>query len=439
MPDLKAPPVLGLFVPNRFSFAACMVFAIVMIQSPTVTAETWPVWRGSTGDNHAIDGDTIPNQWNLETGENIVWKTKVPGRGHSSPVVTGDAIFLTTADKDKGTQSALKFDRNTGELLGEKVLHRGGIPDEIHYNNSHASSTACHDGSDLFVSFYTNDSISLSKLSSDLELIWQKTVCDFQPSQFKFGYAASPLIVDDLIIVAAEYDGPGSGLYGLDRQSGNQVWKTPRPSNLTWASPIAATVAGQRQVFLAGADKVCSYDPASGKENWCVDAGTAAICGTVVWNQDRIFFSGGYPGRGTWCVAGDGSREAWYQQVHCYEQSLLIFGDHLLAVDESGVGHCLQLSDGTVTWKQRLLNKGRKRISASPLLVGDRIFVAGEDGGVVVLAANADRCEVLSRVKTGDSIFASPVAVDDRLYLRPAVGFEEDRQEYLIAIAASSN
>lgn len=412
------------------------VWVACLVASP-VFAETWPSWRGQAGDNHAASGNRVPEKWDLASGENVLWQTKIPGRGHSSPVITDDAIFLTTADSEKKTQSLLRLDRETGTLVSEKVLHRDGLPDKIHPSNSHASPTPAFDGQHLFVSFYTSDSIVLSKVTPNGLVVWQQKVANFKPNQFQFGYGASPVIEDDVVIVAAEYDGPDSGVYGMDRETGKQVWKAARPVNLNFASPIVATVGGTRQLFLAGASRICSYDPGDGKLLWSIDESTDAICGTVVWNKRNVFISGGNPGKGTWCVSGDGTKDyVWDNRVKCYEQSLLIFGDHLLAVDDNGVGHCIVASSGDELWQQRLFDG---RVSASPLLVGDRIYTASEDGNVVVISTNTDRCEILAKNQTGNSIFASPVIVDDRLYLRPATGYGQNRQEYLVAIGLMSN
>ena len=110
-----------------------------------------------------------------------------------------------------------------------------------------------------------------------------------------------------MVIIAAEYDGNDSGLYALDARTGKRVWKVPRPHNLNFASPIIATIAGQRQVLLAGADMMVGYDPQTGRELWKVNSSTEAICGTMVWDGRRVLVSGGNPKAGTWCVLGDGS------------------------------------------------------------------------------------------------------------------------------------
>ncbi len=264
----------------------------------------WPCWRGPEGDNHApIDTET-PLRWNLETGENVVWKTAIPGRGHSTPVLIGDAIFLTTSESADQSQSLIKLNRDTGRPIARWALHRGTLPNRIHPNNSHASPTPAFDGENLLVCFHTDDAIWLTSISLSGQQNWQKKVANFEPQTFQFGYGASPLVEEDLVIIAAEYNGSDSGLYALDLRTGATVWKVDRPSNLNFASPIAATIAGQRQVMLAGADQITAYDPRTGKLQWSVDSSTEAICGTVVWDGRRVMVSGGNPKSGTWCVAG---------------------------------------------------------------------------------------------------------------------------------------
>ena len=395
-------------------------------------AEDWPCWRGPRGNNHASDETDAPIRWDLESGENIVWKTAIPGRGHSSPVIIKDSIFLTTGQQSDQTQSLLKLDRESGRLMDQWVLHRDMLPSRNHPNNSYASPTPAFDGESLFVAFHTGDAIWVTAMTTLGREVWKTRVCDFQPAAFQFGYGASPLVEDGLVIVAAEYDGRDSGLYALDARTGKTVWKVKRPVNLNFASPITATIAGQRQVLLAGADSITAYDPQTGHLLWDADAGTEAICGTVVWDGRRIMFSGGNPAPGTWCVRGDGSQaQLWENRVMCYEQSLLAIKNFVFAVDDRGIAYCWRTSDGGETWKKRLFGGA---ISASPLLVGDHIYVASQAGTVYVIAALPDRFDLLAENPTGNSIFASPVAVDDRLYLRTGIGLGTDRQEYLIAI-----
>lgn len=416
-----------------------LLLAVAMTSSAVIAVETkridWPCWRGSNGDNHAPIETSAPLRWNLKTGENVVWKTPIPGRGHSTPVMVGDAIFLTTSEAKDQSQSVIKLNRDTGRIVNRWVLHSGTLPEKIHTNNSHASPTPAFDGENLLVLFHTDDAIWLTSISLSGRERWKKKVANFKPETFQFGYGASPLIEDDLVIVAAEYNGPDSGLYAFDVRTGKRVWKVPRPSNLNFASPIAATIAGQRQVMLAGADTITAYDPTTGRTFWSVDSSTEAICGTIVWDGRQVMVSGGNPVPGTWCVSGDGSEVAlWENQVRCYEQSLLAIENYVFAAADNGVAYCWNTRDGTEMWKKRLF---AGPIKASPLLANNRLYIASQSGTVYVLAASPNRFELLSENPSGDSIFATPVAIDNRIYLRTGIGQGVDRQEYLVAISSN--
>jgi hypothetical protein len=405
------------------------------IQSPLsrCAAEDWLQWRGPDANNHAAEDAEAPTRWDLERGENVIWKTAIPGRGHSSPIVVGDSIFLTTAVASDQTQRLLKFDRGDGHLIDNWVIHRGTLPSRIHSNNSHASPSPASDGQNIYVSFHTNDAIVVTSLNLEGKQNWQRKVAEFRPSQFQFGYGASPILVDGTLVVAAEYDGPESCLAALDTQTGRDVWRVARPSNLNFASPIATTIGGQPMVLISGANMINAYDPATGRELWHVDTATEAICGTVVWDDRRIITSGGNPQSGTWCILGDGSSNnvLWENNVQCYEQSLLTIPNYVFAIADTGVAYCWRTMDGKQMWRTRLFGGG---ISASPVLVDDRIYVGAENGTIFVFQASQDRFEPIAENKTGDSLFATPIPHDDRLLIRTGVGRGAQRQEYLISV-----
>tara|TARA_R110002073_G_scaffold20123_4_gene72563 strand:- start:8782 stop:10047 length:1266 start_codon:yes stop_codon:yes gene_type:complete len=409
------------------------MLGLVSLIAQNGAAQDWPQWRGPDANNHATAEIKLPRRWDVSTASDVAWRTKIPGRGHSTPIVVQDSIFLTTAESDKQTQSVLKLNRSDGRLLDQWVIHRGTLPARIHPHNSYASPSPAFDGTRVYVAFHTDDAIWVTALTPEGRKVWQRKVSNFAPEAFQFGYGASPIIEDDLVIVAAEYDGEDSGLYALDSQTGKQVWKTTRPKNLNFASPIVTTLSGRRQILLAGADKISAYDPRNGKELWSVDTATEAICGTIVWDdQQRIMVSGGNPKSGTWCVSGEGKHNVlWENPVQCYEQSLLTIPGHVVGAADNGVLYCWRTQDGTEMWKKRLFGGG---ISASPMLVGDRIYIASEAGMIYVVAATPNRFDLLSENPSGDSIFATPVAIDDRLLIRTGIGVGEDRKEYLIAI-----
>ncbi len=396
-------------------------------------ADDWPQWRGSTGDNHAAPSATPPLEWDLQQGRSVVWKTPVPGAGHSSPTIVGQSIYLTTAEQDRDRQLLLQFDRQSGQLKNTVVVHDSGLPKRIHPQNTHASPTVASDGRQVYVVFHNSAAIQVTAYDASLRKLWHQKVANFTPQSFQFGYGASPTLYRDRLIIAAEYDGPDSGLYAFDKDNGQPIWQVPRPANLSFSSPIVAKLAGTDQVLLPGANKIQSFDPLNGNLLWSADASTTTTCGTVAWNDGQVFVSGGEPENGTWSVSADGTaRLVWDNRVRCYEQSLLADRGWIYAVSDAGVGYCWRAKDGTEMWKRRLGGG----FSASPLLVGNRIYAVSEAGKVFVYRASPDRFQSLATNQLGDEAFATPVALGDRLYVRYAVFTDAGRQEYLAALGS---
>lgn len=394
--------------------------------SASMPADQWWRWRGPTADNHAASDARLPRSL---TPQSVAWSVDLPGRGHSTPILVGDALYLTTADKAAGTQSVLAVSRS-GKALWGQTVHRGGIPSENHPKNTEASPSMAFDGEALFASFYNSGGIQLTKLSTDGKVLWQREAGKYAPRQYKYGYAASPLIYRNSVIVIGDYDGDAF-LCALDRNSGRTLWKTKRPGKLSFSSPIVVNIAGRDQLLLSGGEMVAAYDPSSGDLLWKADgATTMATCGTMVWDGDLVFASGGYPESETVCIAADGSgRVVWSNNSKCYEQSMLATRGYVYAVTDNGLAYCWRGADGQTMWRQRIGGK----YSSSPLLVGDTIIVFNEAGEGFAFAASPDGFDARGQAKVGDEVFASPIAVADTMYLRIAQDMAGRRQEKLVA------
>jgi outer membrane protein assembly factor BamB len=178
-------------------------------------ATDWPAWRGPTRDGIAAPGQNPPLHWS-ET-EGVLWKAPVPGRGHGSPTVVGDRVYLATADVEN--QSILCLNRNNGQRVWETKVH-GGQPDPGHHSNSSAaSSTAACDGSRLYINFLNDSAVYTSALDLSGKLLWQHKVCDFVTHQ---GFGSSPVLYESLVIVSADNRG-GGVIAALNRETGHQV------------------------------------------------------------------------------------------------------------------------------------------------------------------------------------------------------------------------
>jgi hypothetical protein len=407
--------------------------ALICILSVDLQAEDWPQWRGPTGDNHAANGATAPVSWDEST--NLVWNVPVPGRGHSSPTVVGDRIYLTTSDTAQQTQSLLIYDRHTGELLTEKIAHQGGLTAKLHGNNTHASSTVASDGTRVFCLFNNQGAAWISAFDLEGTPLWQERAIGFEPQIFKFGFGSSPVVVGEKVIVASEYDGPESGIVALDAATGEQRWKVDRPQSLSYSTPARVRQDDQVLLVTSGNLLFAAYDPADGSLAWSTDGTTMATCGTMVAHEQRnlAFASGGYPLSFTAAVRTDGDHKiVWSNyKVKCYEQSLLVADDYLYAVTDTGLAHCLRCSDGEEQWKKRLSGRG---VSSSPVLIDGKIYVTSERGTTYVFTATPEGCELLGENQLGSECFATPTPIGNRLYHRYATGTGGERREYLAAI-----
>ncbi len=387
--------------------------------------QDWPWWRGPSRDGTAAPSTKPPVQFGEQ--ENLLWKVPVPGRGHSSPIVVDGKVILASADEAEQRHFVVAFDLATGRQLWRQEVSRGGFPAQNHPKNTEASPTIASDGELLFVTFFHHKGVHLTALDLAGERRWQMRVGPFDPKRYEYGYAPSPLIFQSSVIVATEQDGE-SALTAFDRQSGQQTWKTARPKSISFSSPVAAYVAGREQLLISGIYKVSSYDPASGELLWQVDGTTAATCGTMVWNDQLVFASGGYPDAETLAVAADGSGEVkWRNKQKCYEQSMIVVDDHLYALTDNGILYCWRAEDGQEMWRERLSGP----VSASPIFAGGHVYWANETGAIFVFRPNPAKFELVAENRLGNNNFASPAAVGQKLLLRIGQTADNMRQEFL--------
>ena len=406
-----------------------MAFGVAILAlGSAVSAQDWPVWRGPNRNGIAAEQEDLPVSWTAT--RNVIWKMPVPGRGASSPTITEDRIFLTTADEDRQIQSVVAFDQTSGQQLWKTDVNQGGFPAKIHRKNTHATCTVASDGERLFVSFFNRKVIHVTALDLDGKQLWQKTAGAYTPVRYQYGYAPSPTVYKSFVLIAVDFDGDAF-VAALDCSTGRVVWRTPRPAKSNFALPIIARIAGRDQLLIGGSDLIASYDPTSGKELWKTEATTETTCGTVVWTDNLVFGSGGFPTRGTFAVRADGSGQVvWKNNKSCYEQSMLAHEDYVYAVDDGGVAHCWRAEDGSEMWSVRLGG----RVSSSPVLAGGNIYVSNEKGTTYVFEANPHEFKEIARNRLGNEAFATPTICGNRIYLRVADTVNKRRQEFLYCI-----
>ncbi|MCE9533291.1 MAG: PQQ-binding-like beta-propeller repeat protein [Planctomycetes bacterium] len=376
-----------------------------------VAAGDWPWWRGPTGDNHSPDAEA-PLSWS-ET-ENIVWKKEIPGRGHSTPILVGNRVIVTSADEKAERQFVLCFDRGTGEKLWETTVHEKNFASK-HNDNSHASSTPATDGQRVFVAFANNKAIHITALDLDGKILWSKEAGPHGAGG-SHGYASSVAIWGPYVFV--NDDSPGRGwLAAFNRENGEIGWRKGKKTGIgSYGSPIVTEFDGKPQLITVGNGFVTSYDPKDGGVIW-EQSGLAEVSGnSVTVGGKMIFASSGFAQRRLIGVKADGS-VAWKKEnsnEFPYPPSMLWNDGHLYVVSDQGLISCFQAETGSQKWKERL--KGS--IYSSPLLVGKHLYVCNRDGLTTILEISPDACTEVAKNKLASGINASPIVIAGKLWIR---------------------
>lgn len=374
----------------------------------------WPWWRGPSLNNHAATGQQPPLKWS-ET-KNVLWRVELPGKGHATPCIVGKRIFVTTGDRKLQSISLLCLDRDSGKKLWQKEIFHGVLP-KIHTDNSYASATPACDGERVFIPYQTADTVGLAALDLEGKLVWNQTVAPYKSIQ---GHSSSPAIHKSLVIVAT--DGSlGNKLTALHRKTGAVVWRSSLTKGLeSYASPLVVRVAGRDQAILIGGKKTHSFDPNNGKLLWICDGPADFCAATAAFNQDTVFSSGGYPQKGLLAIRADGAGDVtqsllrWKSDAKAgYVPSPLLHDGLLYAVSDTGLVRCYEAEGGQIVWEHAL----KAPFYSSPVLVGDRIYLFDRNAMGYVIKTGR-QFELLATSELPDGVFATPVVLDNRIYLR---------------------
>lgn len=401
-----------------------------------VSDHDWPEWRGHHQDGIVHKPQSPPMKWS--DTENVVWKRELPGRSHGSPTVVADHVYVPIADTEKETQSVACFDRQTGNPLWSTVVHHKGLAEKMNERASHASSTVACDGERLFVNFLNRGAVYTTALDRNGKQLWQTKISDYIVHQ---GYGSSPAIYKSLVIVSADNKG-GGAVCGLDRSSGDVVWRVHRPKKPNYASPVILHANDRDQLVFIGCELVSSFDPLTGEKLWETNGATTECVTSTVTDGTRVFSSGGYPKNHVAAIEADGSGTiAWEKPVRVYVPSMVIRREHLYAVTDAGVAMCWRTEDGEEMWKARLGGT----FNACPVLVtvsdesepdkaADLIFATNEEGTTFIYRATPQGMTLLGENRLGEDIFATPTFAGDQIFMRVAHQAGETRQEVLYCL-----
>ncbi len=427
-------------------FCPLLTLALLVSASAAMYAEDWPQFRGPGGQGQ-VGGTGWPLRWSEQ--EDIVWKVPLPGRGWSSPVVSGDQIWLTTAIEtlatsdvskqvleDKGkdvpspqvashlTLKAICVDRKSGRVVQDLTLLEVDEPVVICSANSFASPTPVVDGGRVYCEFGAMGTVCLDAATG--QVIWsRKLVVDHQVGP------GSSLVVHGRLLILVRDGIDQQYVAAVDKATGETVWKTERPplsgTPLTlrkaFSTPLVFRVESREQMVVTGARWIVSYEPATGKELWRVDTGgTFSNASRPAYGCGLVFAGTSYGGSVLRAISPDGRGDVtathvrWQTQRAVPKQtSPLLVGDELYLVSDSGIVSCQDARSGVVHWSERLSGI----YSASPVSADGRVYCFGEDGTTTVLRAGK-QFERLAENRIEGRVLASPALVDQAILIRTA-------------------
>jgi len=391
----------------------------------------WPQFRGPDGQGHA-DAREVPTTWS-ET-ENVVWKTPIPGKGWSSPVVQGDQVWMTTSTEEGLSLRAVCVQSQTGELLKDIEIFRLKRAVPVNSQNSPASPSPILEPGRLYVNFGTSGSACIDTQTG--EILWKNQEL---PVDHKEGPGSTPLIFGDLMIVNC--DGMDvQFVVALNKNTGEVVWKVDRTGLLpmnpdfrkAYATCLIVMVNGQPQLISPAAERVIAYNPHNGAEIWRVDYRGFSNASRPIFGHDMIYICTGYPKSKMLAIrtGGEGdltqSHVAWsFGKQVPNKSSPLLVGDFIFFHSDGGIATCLNAKTGEDYWTERLTGN----FSASPLSAAGKVFFFGEDGKTTVIEPGPE-FKVVSINQLAGRFMAS-AAVDGR-----ALILRTDRHLYRIENSA---
>jgi outer membrane protein assembly factor BamB len=425
--------------------------AIPLLAMTALAADTnWPQFRGPSASG--LGTGSPPIEWNVESGRNILWKTAIPGLGHSSPIIWGDRVFLTSAVPATG-EASLKvglygdvtpvkgepaqsfkvfcLDRRSGRILWERTAASGPPKIMRHPKSTHANPTPATDGKHL-IAFFGSEGLFSYGLNGELR--WKKDfgVLDsgfYTAPNAQWGFASSPVIFENVVIIQADVQ-ENSFLAAFEAGSGRELWRAPRNDVPTWGTPTVMpyTAGGAQgwQVVVNGWKHIGGYDLKTGKELWKLQgSGDIPVPTPVFLDGLAVITNAHGQGRPIFAIRTDAAGDlttnrsaiAWIQErAGNYMQTPLLHGGLGYFCYDNGVLTVYRLATGERLYQQRLAGAA-SGFSSSPVAGGGRLYITNEEGHSYVLALGPEY-KPLAESELGETVMATPAISGDVLYIR---------------------
>lgn len=433
---------------TRLAVSLCCLCLI----SFSARAQNWPQFRGP-GASGVVEGRSSAVKWDVDKAVNTRWKTAIPGLGHSSPVVWGNKVFVTTAvtsaakdetryglfgdvapvkDDPKHTWKVYALDKQTGKILWERTAYEGLPKVKRHPKSTHSDSTPATDGKYLVVLFGSH---GLYAYNLNGKLLWQQDlgVLDsgwFYDPDYQWEYGSSPIIYRDLVIIQADVQ-KDSFIAAYSLKTGKLAWKTPREEISSWGTPTIYEGKTRTELIANGSKAIRGYDPATGKELWRLSPNSEITTPTPFVAHDLIFVTSGYaPIQPIYAIKlgatgdislkdGKESNEfiAWSKKRGGpYMPTPVVYGDLLYTCSNQGVVTAYNAKTGERIYQERLGGKGGA-FTASPVASDGKIYLSSEDGDIFVVKAGA-KYELLATNPVGEVMMATPAISDGLVIVR---------------------
>lgn len=438
------------------------LFGVLERAAPAGDGEAyWPSFRGP-GASGVADGDELVERWDLESGEGVLWRTPIPGLAHSSPVIWGERIYVTTAVREAGDArlkvglfgdiipvdddsphvfSVLCLDRASGEILWERAAWEGVPTDRRHPKGSHAASTPTADGERVVALF---GSEGLFCYSAEGELLWTRDLGTLNAGFYllpgaEWGFASSPVIHGERVLVQVDIQGD-SFLAALDLETGADVWRTPRDEVPGWGSPTVVVTPSRAQVVVNGFKHIGGYDLQTGAELWTLVGGGDIPTPTPIFAHELIYITSAHgrtapifaispSAEGELAMKAEESEHMIWSRLRRgnYMQTPLVYGEQLYLCSDSGILACYDARTGEERYRERL-DGGGFGFTASAVAGDGKLYLTGEGGEVHVVRAGT-LFEELGVHSLGEESMASPAIAKGVIHWRT--------RRHLVAIGAA--
>lgn len=424
--------------------SVCVAIATMASVGALWAGPNWPGWRGADSSG-VSDESALPVAWTPTSG--IAWKTPIPGRAHSSPIVWGDRIFLTTAiegdvipdhtplkhviegsewrspdatgGNKRHTFQVLAVDAKTGKILWTRTSYEGPVYDDRHSRGSYAAPTPVTDGARVYAYF---GSEGLYAYRFDGTPVWNRKLGNV--AGLSVGVSTSPVLFGNLVIIQADEDnGDTSFIAAIDGTTGRDVWRVARPKMpISWATPLLTSAGGRPELVTTTDTRIVAYDPRTGRELWSEPGLESYAVPSPVAAGNMVIIATGNPKKITiglrlGAVPEGQARRVWeYRKGSAYVVSPTAYGDQVYITSDGGIMTALDAKTGALIYEG-----GRPPVAStfmsSPVAYAGHLFMTNEEGDTFVITAGTTHAVVRTN-SVGEPVFASPALANGTVYIR---------------------